>query len=307
MHCLHVKQGPFVVAFAGNTVGHQVFFNRSSARNTKCHAVLWYQRNAQIAHHTLGLIQHRFPIDRNRPAVRRIQAEQHVYQLSLPVALNTRNAQYLAFAHVKGNPVQHFFVPLVRIFQIPDLKHDFRRHSLLLLHRQDNITPYHQAGDFLLGNVSRIVNAHGFAATHNGHPIRNLFDFVQLMGNEYQGIALLFKLHQLLEQLFRFLCRQNGSRLVQNQYLCTAHQCFQYFHLLLHADRNISYFRVRVNLQVILLGIFLRNLYRFFVIQKQRFLLWFHAKHHVFRNRQVRHKHKMLVYHANPFGNGSRW
>ena len=143
MHCLHVKQGPFVVAFAGNTVGHQVFFNRSSARNTECHAVLRYQRNAQIAHHTLGLIQHRFPIDRNRPAVRRIQAEQHVYQLSLPVALNTRNAQYLAFAHVKGNPVQHFFVPLVRIFQIPDLKHDFRRHSLLLLHRQDNITPYH--------------------------------------------------------------------------------------------------------------------------------------------------------------------
>ena len=60
------------------------------------------------------------------------------------------------------------------------------------------------------------------------------------MGNEDDGIALIFQVNELLEKLGRLLRGQDRRRLVEDQDLRAAHEGLENFDLLLHADRNVD-------------------------------------------------------------------
>ena len=108
---------------------------------------------------------------------------------------------------------------------------------------------------------------------------------------------------QLLEQLDRLLRGQNRRRLVQNQDLRAAHKCLEDLDLLLHADRDVHDLGLRLDVQVVLFRVFLRDSNGLRVVDEQT-LARGHAEHHVFRDGQARYEHEMLVHHADPVGNG---
>ena len=108
---------------------------------------------------------------------------------------------------------------------------------------------------------------------------------------------------QLLEQLDRLLCGQNGRRLVEDEDLRAADQRLEDLDLLLHADRDIHDLGLRLDVQVVFFGVFLRDGDGLCVVDEQAPARG-HAEHHVFRDGQARHEHEVLMHHADPVGNG---
>ena len=115
-------------------------------------------------------------------------------------------------------------MPFVDVFHIAHAKDRIGRPGFVLLHVQNDVAPDHQPGDILLCDITRVVNAHGAAISHDGQPVGDLHDLVQLVGNEDDGIALIFKMNELFKELRRLLGRENGRRLVEDQDLRAAHE-----------------------------------------------------------------------------------
>ena len=196
-------------------------------------------------------------------------------------------------------------MPLVDVFEVAHTKHRIGRAGFILLHVQDDIAPDHQAGNFFLCDIARVVNAHGPAAAHNRQPVGDLHDFVELVGDEDDGVALILEVNQLLEQFGRLLRGQNGGRLVENQNLRAAHEGFENLDLLLHADRNVDDLCLGLYMQVKPLSILLRDFNCLCVVDKKP-LLRYHAEDHVLRDRQARNQHEVLMDHADAVGDGDR-
>ena len=110
---------------------------------------------------------------------------------------------------------------------------------------------------------------------------------------------------QLNKQLRRLLGRQYSRRLVQNQHLRLAVQCFQNLNLLLLADRQIPDSGCRVHLQVVFFTNRPGVLNGLFHIDQHTILSGFPAQDNVFRHRQTGNKHKVLMHHADAHVNGA--
>ena len=118
------------------------------------------------------------------------------------------------------------------------------------------------------------------------------------MGNEDDGIALIFQVNELLEKLGRLLRGQDRRRLVEDQDLRAAHEGLENLDLLLHADRNVNDLCLGLDMEIKALGIFLRDFHGLLVVEEEA-LSRCHAEHHVFRDRQARNEHEVLVHHAD--------
>ena len=92
---------------------------------------------------------------------------------------------------------------------------------------------------------------------------------------------------------------QNSGGFIQNQDFCSAHKGFENFHFLFHAHRDIHYFRVWINPQIISVGILFGDLDSFFVVYKQTRLGRRHAQNDVLGDCQAGHQHKVLMDHAD--------
>ena len=194
-------------------------------------------------------------------------------------------------------------MPFVDVFHIAHAKDRIGRSGFVLLHVQNNVAPDHQPGDIFFCHVARVVNAHGAAVSHDGQPIGDFHDLVELVGNEDDGIALIFQVNELLEKLGRLLRGQDRRRLVEDQNLRAAHEGLENLDLLLHADRNVNDLCLGLDMQVKALGIFLRDFHGLLVVEEEA-LSRCHAEHHVFRDRQARNEHEVLVHHADPMRDG---
>ena len=126
------------------------------------------------------------------------------------------------------------------------------------------------------------------------------------MGNKNDGVALILQVLELDEELRCFLRGQHGRRFVHDQDLRPADQRLQDLHLLLHANRNIHYFRFRFNMKIEFFGVFFGDLDRFGFIDERAGFCRDHPENHVFRYGKARHQHEVLVDHPDPVGNGDR-
>ena len=70
------------------------------------------------------------------------------------------------------------------------------------------------------------MHAHGHTAADDGDPVTDLLDLLQLVGNENDGIAILFSMKKLIKQFLCLLGSQHCCRLIQDQDLRTAKQRF---------------------------------------------------------------------------------
>ena len=194
-------------------------------------------------------------------------------------------------------------MPLVDVFHVPHAQHHVRRLRLVLLHVQNDVAADHQPGDLLFCHIAGVVHAHRAAAAHDGQSVGDLHDLVEFVGDEDDRVALLLQIPQLLEQLDRLLCGQNGRRLVEDEDLRAADQRLEDLDLLLHADRDVHDLGLRLDVQVVFFRVFLRDGDGLRVVNEKT-LARRHAEHHVFRHGQAWHEHEVLVHHADPVGDG---
>ena len=63
-------------------------------------------------------------------------------------------------------------------------------------HHGLHLPAHHLCGQFLFIGVSSITAEYHFAFADNGYPVRQGHGLVKLVGDEYNGLAVLFKLTQ---------------------------------------------------------------------------------------------------------------
>ena len=226
MDGLHVEQRALIEALVRAAVRQDIFLDAGRARNAKEHAILRNEGHAEAANFALREAEDILALDRDGSGVRGIEAEEHVDQLLLAVSFHACDTENLALAHIKRHLIEHLLVPFVDVFHIAHAKDRIGRSGLVLLDVQNDIAPDHQPRDILLCDITRVVNAHGAAVSHDGQPIGDFHDLVQLVGNEDDGIALIFQVNELLEKLGRLLRGQDRRRLVEDQNLRAAHEGF---------------------------------------------------------------------------------
>ena len=157
---LHVEKRAMVQPLFRRTVGNEIFLDGRAARDAVEHTVFRDEGDALVAQLLLRKAEKILRLHRHRARVRRQEAEEHIDQLLLAVALDARNAENFTPAHVEGDLVEHLLVPLVDVFDVAHAQHNIRRLRLVLLHVQNDITADHQTRNFFLRYIASIVNTH---------------------------------------------------------------------------------------------------------------------------------------------------
>ena len=221
----------------------------------------------------------------------------------MSVAFHARDTEDFPAFEVKGEVVD--FQDALRVVhgQIPDAKAHVLKFRGLFVERQNDFASHHQFRHVVGTDFGDLIRAHASAVAHNRGAVADTFDFVQLVGNENNRVPVGAEFLQLYEQLVSFLRRQYGGRLVENQDVGAAVQGFQDFHFLLDADGDFLHFRRHVNVKIVLLGNAAGLLHGLFhVDEKSVFRL--RAQYDILRDRQRRHQHKVLMYHADTLADG---
>jgi hypothetical protein len=126
--------------------------------------------------------------------------------------------------------------------------------GLVLIHHQLDGTADHHAAQFFLGGVGGLHGAHVAALAQHGHPIGDLHDLVQLMGNKQDALALPGQAPHDLHQFFDLLRGQHGGRLVEDQHLIVAVEHLKNFYALLHSHGDVLDLGVQIHLQAVAFG-----------------------------------------------------
>ena len=143
-----------------------------------------------------------------------------------------------------------------------------------------------------------------FSMPHNVDLVSDLHGLVQLVRNNNNGSSVVSESADHLEPFLRFLRRQYGSRLVQDQQFCSMIQRFQNLRPLLCADGEFADQLRRLDLQTV------GPRERFYGLQrpffgKQAISFRFFTHYDIFRYGQMVHQHEMLVNHLDPKADGS--
>ena len=113
---------------------------------------------------------------------------------------------------------------------------------------------HHHFGKGFLAGGLYIHGADATALAQNRAAIGNLLDFVELVGDEDQALALGGEAFHDLHQFADFLRREHSGGLVEDEDFIVAIEHFQNLHALLHTHRNVLNARVRIDHQAILPG-----------------------------------------------------
>ena len=143
---------------------------------------------------------------------------------------------------------------------------------------------------------------HHPTTAHHGHLIAQSHHFFQLVGDQNHRRALRAQLPQHVEKLQRFLRRQHGGGLVQNQDARAAVQRFQNLQPLPITHRQIGDQSVQGDAKTGGLHQRLQpRAHRRCCLVQQPMRLG--SEHHVVQRAQGVDQHEMLVHHANAEGN----
>ena len=138
-----------------------------------------------------------------------------------------------------------------------------------------------------------------FTLTHDCHNIRYFFDFIELMGNDDDCLAIIAHRTDDIKQFLCFLRCQYGSRFIENQYIRTTVENFQDFYRLLLRYGHIIDFLVRINFKTIAVRNCLYLFRQFPTIQSSLFL---QSKDNVFSSRKYINQFEMLMNHTDLMG-----
>ena len=224
---------------------------------------------------------------------------QTINQLGLAVPLDAGNADDLPGAHLKIHALDGVvLVCLAGHHKTLDVQNDLARLAGLFLNGKIDIAPDHHTGQLLLGGIGNIYGADIAALLQNGAAVGNGHDFVQLVGDEQDALALGLETAHDLHQFVDFLRRKDGGRLIKNQNLIVAVQHFKDFDTLLHTDGNVADQCVGIYAQTVLFAqghdLFARSI---FFEETELGIL--DTQNDVVQNGKTFHQLEVLMHHAD--------
>jgi len=224
-------------------------------------------------------------------------------QRALAIARHAGQADDLAGAHVEADPAQRRPFAVVLCLHVAQAEAHLVGSAGLLGRLGGQRPANHHLGQLLLGRALHRRRADGAAVAQHRHPVAQLDDLVQLVGDEDQRVAVALHLLQRQEELVHFLRRQHGRRLVEDKQRRAAIEGLDDLHPLLLADGELPDHRVGVNVQAVELGQLL-DARRHPVEVGARPARRLHPQGDVLPHRQRRHQHEVLVDHADAVANG---
>ena len=188
-------------------------------------------------------------------AARLFKAGESVYQLSLAVAVDARDADDLARAHAEAHVVNRVLLIQLRgNVQMLDIQHHVARMRLTLVHHQLDGAADHHAAQFLLGGVLRVDRADAATLAQHRHAVGHGHDLVELVGDEEDALALAGEAAHNLDQFLDLLGREYGGRLVEDQHLVVAIEHLEDLDALLHPHGDVLNLRIQIDGQAVALG-----------------------------------------------------
>ena len=144
----------------------------------------------------------RLAIQHQLPGRRLCDAEQRLAKLGAPGADQAIDTQNFTPPQIEGNVVE-----FGRMTIIPDGQKG--RADFYVEFRKDvmHVTSYHQAHDFGLRCLLQPPLAHSLAITENYKVLSNLIDFVELVADEEDCLALPLQAFDDAEEIIDFLAR----------------------------------------------------------------------------------------------------
>ena len=280
---------------------HEVVFQRIIQNEAVLMAILRNMAEPRLVAFADGHVRDVPIVEENLAAVWLEQAGERIDQFALAVAVNARDADDFAAVHVEGDIVDHRLAVLLALDgQVLHRQHAFPRLERRFFHDELHLAANHHLAQFFLAGVGHIDRADVLALAQHGAAIRHGLDLVELVGDEEDGFAFFGQLLHNLHQLFDFLRREHGGRLVENEHLVVAVQHFENLGALLHAHGDILNHRVGVHLEAVALAQLHHLLTRLRLLQKAegrgRRL---HAEDDVVQHRKDVHELKVLVHHAD--------
>ena len=234
------------------------------------------------------------------------QAGNGVYQLCLPVAVNSGNTDNLTAPYLKAHVIYH---QLGMAFHMGFhgnmlcLQHGPARRCRSLFNRQTHLAAHHHLRHLFLGNGSHVHGAYVFSPPQYRTPVRHCLDFIQLMGDEKNGLAFRHQASHDFHELVDLLGRQNRCGLVKYHDFIVPVEHLKYLHPLLHPYCYILNQRVRVNVEAVALAE-LHHLLPGVVHLKKAVTDCLHSQHNVLEHSKIVYQLEVLVHHTDSKGIG---
>jgi len=133
--------------------------------------------------------------------------------------------------------------------------------------------------------------------------VREGKNFPEFVGDEDDCDSVVCKAAHHLEELVRFLRRENRGWLIHDQNFCFSIQSLQDLYPLLGAHGEIFDFGVHIHLEPVLFGQTCHLCRRLLHVDENR-LMRFVTENHVLRHGEHRHQLEMLMHHADAAANG---
>ena len=153
---------------------------------------------------------HRATVDAPQPGHR-------VDQLGLAVAVDPRDADDLARAHVERDAAHLLDPAVVEDLEVLDAEERLGRLGLGLVDAEQDVAADHQPGEALLRGALGRQGLDELAPAQHGDAVGDLCDLVQLVADEDDGRPLRGEAAHDLEQLPRLLRGEHCRRLVQRE------------------------------------------------------------------------------------------
>ena len=267
-------------------------------------AILRNMAHTQLAAFSDGRAGDIVLLEENPAGGRLFQSGQSVNKFRLAIALDSRQTNDFAAAHLKGNILDRVvLVNLAGHGQVFDAEHHIFRLARLFVYLKFDIPADHHAGELLLGRVLYFHRTDALALAQNRAAVGYGHNLIQFMGDEQDGLPFPGEVPHDFHQLVDFLRRQHRGGLIEDQNFIVAIEHFQYFDTLLHADGNIFDLCIRIDGQSVFFGECDNLFARLLFLQKTE-LVRLNAEDDVVQCGIDLHQLEVLVYHTDVQGVG---
>ena len=298
--CLEIEDPVLAVRGLVVAVENVVFGHGHRADEPVAAAVLGDVRDADVGHPARAGLLDVLAGDGGFARVDRSQPGNRLDELGLAIALDAGDDHDLARPDIEVDSLDHHLVAIVADLQVANAQDDLAWLRLALGHDQLDIAPDHEVRELLARGRLRVRRAGDAAATEHDDVVGDLQDLVELVGDEDDRRARRRERANDPEQLLGLVWRQNRARLVQDEDVAVPVEGLQDLHPLAYTDGEILDLRVRIDVQLVLLGELDDPLSRRTPIERAEgpahgLCAECHGLDHV----EDRHEHEVLVDHAD--------
>ena len=239
------------------------------------------------------------PPTENSPLAVRTKTGQGLDELRLTVAVDTRDPDDLAGAHLQGHAADGRQLAVVEDVHVLHLQHGIAGLRRLLLDSQEHVAPNHEARKTLLGRTGSRKRLDLLTPAEDRHAVGDLEHLVQLVADEDDRHPLAHEILQDPEELPCLLRGEHGSGLVEDQDVRAPVERLQDLDALLLSDGDVLDPRVRVDGEVELLGQFLDPAPGRREVEHDTCSRRLLREHDVLGDRHHGDEHEVLVHHAD--------